>query len=94
MELRRRRAQGFRGNIREYLRILLKQQAIIWTEGALRKESSSENLKSDLVKSFNPNRKEIRVPEYRRGIKEPNTTQWRRGPVSHTAMLVKHFFKD
>ena len=45
----------------------------------------------ELVKSFNPNRREIRVLEYRRGIKDPNTTQWRRGPVRHTAMLVKVF---
>ena len=28
-------------------------------------ESSYENLESDLVKLFNPNRGEIRVPEYR-----------------------------
>jgi hypothetical protein len=42
-------------------------------------------------KMFNPSRREIRIPEYRRGIKDPNTTQWRRGPVSHTAMLVKRF---
>ena len=42
----------------------------------------------ELVK-LNPNRREIRVPEYRRGIKDPNTTKWRRGPVRHTAMLVK-----
>ena len=26
-----------------------------------------------------------------RGIKDPTTTQWRRGPVSHTAVLVKQF---
>ena len=45
----------------------------------------------ELVKPFNPNRREIRVPEYRRGIKDPNTTQWRRGPISHTTMLVKVF---
>ena len=42
-------------------------------------------------KMFNPNRREVRVPEYRRGIKDSNTTQWRRGPVSRTAMLVKSF---
>ena len=42
-------------------------------------------------KMFNPNRREIRDPEYRRGIKDPNTTQWRRGPISHTTMLVNHF---
>ena len=27
-----------------------------------------------------------------RGIKDPTTTQWRRGPVSHTAKLVKTVF--
>ena len=48
-----------------------------------------ENLMLELVKSFNPNRRETRIPEYRRGIKDPNTTQWQRGPVSHIAMLVK-----
>mgnify|MGYP005825709703 CR=1 FL=1 len=52
-------------------------------------ESSYENLESDLVKLFNPNRREIKVPEYRRGIKDRNTTQWLRGPVRHTTMLVK-----
>ena len=51
--------------------------------------SSYENLELELVKPFNPSRREIRVPEYRREIKDPNTTQWRRGPVSRTAMLVK-----
>ena len=56
-------------------------------------ESSYENLESDLVKSFNLNRREIRVPEYRQGVKDPNTTQWRRGPVSHTVMLVKLLLK-
>ena len=40
---------------------------------------------------FNPNRREIRVPEYRRVIKDPNTSQWRRGPVSRTTLLVKVF---
>ena len=42
-------------------------------------------------KIFNPNRREFRVPEYRRGIKDPNTSRWRRGPMGHTAMLVKVF---
>ena len=46
----------------------------------------------ELVNLFNPNGRELRVPEYRRGIKDPYTTQWRRGPVSHTTMLVKVFF--
>ena len=43
----------------------------------------------ELVNSFNPNGREIRVPEYRRGIKDPNTTQWQHGPVRHTPMLVE-----
>ena len=43
----------------------------------------------ELVNSSNPNGRVIRVPEYRRGEKDPNTTQWRRGPVRHTPMLVK-----
>ena len=45
----------------------------------------------ELVKPFNPNGREIKVPEYRQGVKDPNTTQWRRVPVRHTAMLVKVF---
>ena len=44
-----------------------------------------------LVNSFNPSRREFRVPEYRRGVKDPSTTQWRRGPVSHTANVRKSF---
>ena len=56
-------------------------------------ESIFENLKLVLflAKSFNLNRRELRVPEYRRGIKDPNVTQWRRGPMGRTAMLVKQF---
>ena len=56
-------------------------------------ESTFENLKLVLflAKSFNPNRRELRVPEYRRGVKDPITTQWRRGPMGRTAMLVKVF---
>ena len=45
----------------------------------------------ELVNSFNPNGREIRVPEYRRGVKDPNTTQWRRGPVRHTTNVNKSF---
>ena len=45
----------------------------------------------ELVNSFNPNGREIRVPEYRRGVKDPNTTQWRRGPVRHTTNVSKSF---
>ena len=47
-----------------------------------------EILELELTKSFNPNRREIRVPEYRRGIKDPNTTQmatWARKAHSHVS---------
>ena len=46
---------------------------------------------SEFRKMVNPNIREIRVLEYRREIKDPNNSQWQRGPVSHTAMLVKVF---
>ena len=45
----------------------------------------------ELAKSFNPKGREIRAPEYKRGVKDPNTTQWRRGPVSHIANVSKSF---
>ena len=44
-----------------------------------------------LAKSIYRNRRELRVPEYRRGIKDPNITQWQCGPVSHATILVKVF---
>ena len=62
-------------------------------EWGLSRRNSYENLELELAKPFNPNRREIRVPGYRRGVKDPNTIQWRRGPVSRTAMLVKNFFQ-
>ena len=41
-------------------------------------------------KTFNPKRREIRVPEQRYGEKDANTTQFlRRGPISHTSVLVR-----
>ena len=45
-----------------------------------------------LVNSFNPSRREFRVPEYRRGVKDANTTHmatWARKPHSHVS---KSFF--
>ena len=42
-------------------------------------------------KIFNPKEKRDQNLEYRRGIKDPNTTRLRCGPVSHTTMLVKVF---
>ena len=60
-------------------------------ERGLSGRNSYETLELELAKSFNPNRREIRVPEYRRGVKDPNTTQWRHGPISRTAKLVKTF---
>ena len=67
---------------------LLVHQAIIWSEGSPG-GGSYENLVLELAKSFNPNRRDTKVPEHRRGVKDPNTTQWRRGPVRHIAKLVK-----
>ena len=46
-----------------------------------------------VIKMFNLNRREIRIPEYRRGIKDPNTTQWRRWPISHTTIFSKTVFQ-
>ena len=46
---------------------------------------------SALVKLFNPKRRGFRVPEYRRGIKDTNTTQlatWARKPHSHVSKIV------
>ena len=51
-------------NIGENLRILLVQQTIICNKG-LSGRSIIENLESKLVKSFHPNRREVRVLEYR-----------------------------
>ena len=79
-----------RENIKEYLRILLISRRSSEVRGSPG-ESIYENLELELTKPFNPNRREIRVPEYSRGVKDPNTTQWRRGPVRHTAKLVKVF---
>ena len=45
----------------------------------------------ELVNSFNLSRREFRVPEYRRGVKDPNTTQWPRGPIRHTSNVSKSF---
>ena len=51
-------------------------------------ESSYENLESNLVKSFNTNRGEIRVPEYRsrnkRSYYHPMAT-WAHGPHGHVS---------
>ena len=70
------------------------RQAIIWTEEALRKESSIKNLESELVKLFNPNRRDVRVPEYRsrnkRSYYHPMAT-WGRKPHSHVS---KSFVKS
>ena len=74
----------------EYLQGLHVQQTIISNKGSPG-GSSYENLELDLVKLFNPNRREIKAPEYRRGVKDPNTTQWQRGPMGRTAKLVKVF---
>ena len=79
-----------RENIREYLRNLLFSRRSSEMRGSSG-GCDHEILILELANSFNPNSREIRVPEYRRGIKDPNTTRWRRGPVRHTAKLVKVF---
>ena len=53
-----------RENIAEYLRDPSVHQAIIWSEGSPG-GSNYENLELELAKSFNSNRREIRVQEYR-----------------------------
>ena len=50
-----------------------------------------ENLELYFAKPFNKNGTEIRLLEYRRGIKDPNTTQlatWARKPHSHVSKTV------
>ena len=77
-------------NIEEHLQNLLAKQAIIDNVGGSgRKWVREPNVR--VSKMFNPNRRDIRVLEYRRGIKDTNTTQRPRGPVSHTTKLVKVF---
>ena len=49
-------------NIAEYLRDPSVHQAIIWSKGSPG-GSSYENLVLELVKLFNPSRREFRVPE-------------------------------
>ena len=51
-------------------------------------ESIYENIELELAKLFNPNRREITVLEYRRGVKDPNTTQmatWARKAHNHVS---------
>ena len=49
-----------------------------------------ETLMLELVKIISPEQKRDQSSQsIGRGIKHPNTTQWRGGPISHTSMLVK-----
>ena len=53
-------------------------------------ENIFENLKLDFSKNCLTRIEESSESQSKdRGVKDPNTTQWRRGPVRHTAMLVK-----
>ena len=79
-----------RENIREYLRNLLFSRRSSEVRGSSG-GCDHEILILELANSFNPNSREIRIPEYRRGIKDPTTTQWRCVPIRHTTMLVKVF---
>ena len=81
-----------RENIKEYLRNLLVQSVTIWTEGALREKVFFENLKLVFSKNRLTRIEEGSESQSKgRGIKDPNTSRWRRGPMGHTAMLVKVF---
>ena len=57
-------------------------------------ESIFENLKLVLFleKSFTPIEESSESQSKDQEVKDTNTTQWRRGPVRHTAMLVKKTF--
>ena len=55
-------------------------------------ESIFENLKSDFSKNRLTRVEESSESQSKgRGVKDTSTTQWQRGPVRHTAMLVKVF---
>ena len=55
-------------------------------------ESISENLKLVFSKNRLTRIEEGSESQSKgRGIKDPNTSRWRRGPMGHTAMLVKVF---
>ena len=55
-------------------------------------ESIIENLKLVFSKNRLTRIKEGSESQSKgRGIKDPNTPRWRRGPMGHTAMLVKVF---
>ena len=53
-------------------------------------ESIFENLKSDFSRNRLTRVEESSESQSKgRGVKDPSTTQWRRGPVRHTTKLVK-----
>ena len=89
-ELQKRRAPGSRGIIGECLRDLLVKQAIICIEW-LSRRIWSRDPKVRVSKIFNPKEERDKNPEYRRGIKDPNTTQlatWARKPHSQVSKIV------
>ena len=80
-----------RENIGEYCQNIPLKQSTIRNERVLRKEVVARTQSQILAKSFNPNRRGIRIPEYRRGVKDPNTTlmaTWAHGPHSHVSKTV------
>ena len=79
---------GSRQFIGEYLRHLLVNQVIICDEGSPG-GSSHENLESELAKSLT--RKERRAESQSKGAKKKILIppSLRRGPISHTTLLVK-----
>ena len=55
-------------------------------------ESIFENLKSDFSKNRLTRIEEMSESQSKgRGVKDSSTTRWQRGPMGHTAMLVKVF---
>ena len=86
-ELQDSKLKGFLGQRRVFRNLLVKQQ-IIWNEGTLGQKvtrTQSQSQQNHLTRI--EERSESRSKD--RGVKDPNTTQWRRGPVRHTTMLVK-----
>ena len=80
-----------RENIREYLRNLLFSRRSSEVRGSPG-ESICENLKLVFSKNRLTRIEEGSESQSKgRGIKDPNTSRWRRGPMGHTAMLVKVF---
>ena len=78
-----------RENIRVYLWNPSVHQAIIWSEGLSGRKYLREPRVRVSKNHLTRVEERLESQSIGRGIKDPNTTQWRRGSVRHTAMLVK-----